>query len=125
MLAVSGLDALAPPHHRPDARHELPRSKWLDHVVIGAHLETQDLIALFHASRDHDDGDGTRLAVLLEASAYLPAIELGHHAVEQDHLGSGFPGPLERVRAVGHEGDLVAFLGEVVAKERRDILLVL
>ena len=64
-------------------------------------------------------------AILLEAAADLPAIELGHHDVEEDHVGLAVPGVADGIGAVAQDGDLVAFLVEIEADQLGDVLLVL
>ena len=94
-------------------------------VVVGAHLEAEDLVPLFHAAGDHDDGNAARLRILLEPPADLPAVELRHHDVEKDDFRLALARPLEGVGAIPDQGHVVAFLGQVVADQLGHILLVL
>src|SRR5207237_4318951 len=114
----------APAGDGADARDELAWRERLGHVIVGAHLEAEDLVALLDAAGDHDHGDVLGLDVLLEAATYLPAVELGDHDVEQHQVGMNLTRLLERVRSGGRDHDVVAFLGEVVANEVRDVPLV-
>ena len=111
--------------HRPHARDQLARRERLGDVVVGAQLEAEHLVALVHTPRHHDHGDAAGLGVLLEAAADLPAVELGHHDVEEDHVGLAVPGVAHGIGAVAQDGDVVAFLVEVEADQLRDVLLVL
>ena len=63
--------------------------------------------------------------VLLEPAAHLPAVELGHHDVQQDQVGPGLPGLAQGVGAVADQDDLVAFLDQVVADQLGHVALVL
>src|SRR5206468_2725565 len=73
----------------------------------------------------HDHGDVLRLDVLLEAATDFPAVELGHHDVEQDQIGVDLARLLERVGAGGRDDDVVALFREVVADQVGDVPFVL
>src|SRR5215470_5833289 len=124
-LAADGFGALAATDYRADTRDQLTRRKRLGHVVVCAHLEAEDLVALVDSPGHHDDGNTARIRLLLQAAAHFPTVQLGHHDVEEDQLGLALPSPLEGVGAVAREQDFVAFLRQVIAEELRHVLLVL
>ena len=71
---------------RPDARHEFAQLVGLGHVVVGAHLQTQDLVHLVALDGEHED----RLA---EAQAAHLAAEVEAGAVREtdiEHDQAGF-----------------------------------
>src|SRR6185436_19461062 len=110
---------------RPDPGHQLAGGEGLGDVVVGTHLEAEDLVAFLDPAGDHDHGDGARVGILLEPATHLPAVDLGNHDVEQDHVGLDFPRLLDGVApATGHH-DVVALTREVVADELGDVALVL
>ena len=125
LLPVRGIAPLAPPGHRADPRDQLARREGLGDVVVGAHLEAEDLVPLFHAAGDHDHGNAAGLGILLEPPTDLPAVELRHHDVEQDDVGLVLARALEGVGAIPDQDHVVAFLGQVVADELGHVLLVL
>ena len=109
----------------PDARDQLPGRKRLGHVVVGAQREPQDLVAFLDPARHHDHGDRGELRVLLEPAAHFPSVELGHHDIEEDHVGAGVAGETERVGAVAGDHDVVALFGQLISHQLRNVLLVL
>src|ERR671916_377620 len=68
-----------PAHDRPDARHQLPHSERLGHVIVSPELESDDPVYLVVAGREHDDG---HVALGADPPYYLRAVELGEHDVE-------------------------------------------
>src|SRR5260221_1115256 len=48
------------PQHRTDARRHLARRERLEHVVVGAHLQSDDAVGLLVAAGAHDDRDVAR-----------------------------------------------------------------
>src|SRR5262245_33388001 len=83
-LAADGFGAFAPTDDRADTRDQLTRGKRLGHVVVCAHLEAEDLVALVDSPGHHDDGNAACIRLLLQAAAHFPAVQLGHHDVEED-----------------------------------------
>src|SRR4029450_8443864 len=97
--------------------------KRLGDVVVGAQLEAEHLVALVHAAGHHDDGDAPGVRILLEPAADLPAVEPGHHDVEEDDGGLAVPGVANGISAAGQDGDLVPFLVEVEPDQLGDVRL--
>src|SRR5207244_2501929 len=108
-------DGLPLPHGCPDPRDQLPRRERLRHAVVGAELESENLVPFLDPPRDHDHGDSGEVRVLLEAPADLPAVQLGHHDVEQYHVRTHLAREPQSVGAVRRRDDIVTLLGEAVA----------
>jgi hypothetical protein len=115
----------APAGDRPHPGHQLPGREGLGDVVVGAHLEAEDLVALLGAPGHHDDRDAARLGVLLQPAADFPAVEVGHHDVQQDEVGPGLAGLLDGIGAATGHQDVVPFLVEVIADQLGDVPFVL
>src|SRR5947209_9803247 len=69
------------PQYRLDTRHQLPGHERLGHVIVGADLQTDDLILIALARRQHDYGDITHPADL---ATDLPAVDVRQHDVQND-----------------------------------------
>ena len=74
---------VAPREHRRDPRHQLLGAEGLDHVVVYAQLEAEELVVLLAPGGEHDDGDVLALADLLAGRI---AVELGHHDVHDNEV---------------------------------------
>jgi hypothetical protein len=55
----------------------------------------------------------------------VPAVEVGHHDVEQDDVGAAFARLLDGVGTAGGHQDVVALFAEVVADQLGDVPFVL
>ncbi len=113
---------LAAAQHRPDAGHQLAVAERLGDVVVGAELQTDDLVDLGVPGGDHDDRHGAALA---QATADLGAGQAGHHQVEQDDVGAVALELGQPLLAVGSQEDLEPLLGEHEAQGVPIALLVL
>ena len=80
-LERRGRVAAAAAQDGADARDHLGRAERLDHVVVGAQLETDDAVGLRAARGEHDDRHG-RLAPQLAAD--LAPVAVRQRDVEQD-----------------------------------------
>ena len=72
----------------PDAGNELAMPKRLDHVVVGAYLESTDLVVLAVPTREHDDGH--RLAPTAQLRYELEPVPGLQIEVDDGHR-RGFP----------------------------------
>ena len=89
----------------------------LGHVVIGPHLEADDLVHLLVPGGQHEHG---RLgAVAAQASERLEAVDAGHAHVEDDEVGGQLVGKGEGLLAAACDGDLIALLLEGVLDAAR------
>ena len=109
---------LRSPQHRTDTRDELSEAERLGHVIIGAGLETTDLVDLLIACGEHDDGrsDAARAHVAADVEAVLA----GQHHVEHDQLGRRPKNRCDAGRPVGGEFDLEAFEQQLVVQREAD-----
>ena len=110
------------PQQRAHARHQLGGAERLGHVVVGADLEPQQLVALAGAGGDDQD---RRVAVLADAARDLQAVHAGQPQVQhhQSRLQAREVG--EGVAAVGRAMALEARGLEVLHHDVRDALVVL
>ena len=69
---------------RPNPREQLAEPERLDEIVVGAHLEPDDLVDLLALGGDHDDRDARAGA---ELPAHRQAVHVGQAEVEQDEVG--------------------------------------
>src|SRR5919198_1305326 len=69
---------------------------------------------------EEDDRDPARLLVEEELLGDAPAVEPGHHHVEEDHVGLLRPGLLEAARAIGSLEDVHALGLEVDPAQKPD-----
>ena len=83
-LIIPGVQS-ATPEERPDARHELPRRERLDDVIVGANVESHDLIGVARPRGEHQDW---YVASGADPMRDLEAIETGKHDVEDHEIGS-------------------------------------
>ena len=98
LVALAALDAVEQVAHE---RRELDRVERLRHVVDAADVEPARTIAQLGPRGQEDDRDPVRALVVEQLLGDLPAVEAGHHHVEQDHVGTGARGPFEPARPVG------------------------
>ena len=126
VLELLGLGAPAlgrrPAEDALHARDELTRVERLRHVVVGADLESDDLVDVLVTRREHEDRDVRGLA---NPPAELDAVAVRQVEVEDDERGS-LPGERDQrgLRARGGL-DRVAGVAQVRGDERRDRRLVL
>ena len=107
---------------RADARNELARIERLRQVVVGADLESDDLVDVLVARGQHQD---RHVGVLADALADLDPVDVGKHQVEHDQRRILGRGQCERLRAVRGRLDDVARVLQVERNERGDRALVL
>ena len=76
--------ALLPPEQSSDPRQQLRHVNRLDHVVVRAHFQAVDLIALLAQSRHHDERHFLGIGILAEGPADLKPAGVRQYEVE-DH----------------------------------------
>ncbi len=101
-----------------DARDELARGERLGQVVVGAHLEPEQLVELVVARGQHHDRDR---GVATELAGDLETVEAGQAEVEDDEIGVLAPRGLDGARAIGCRQHGEARVLEVVARELDDL----
>src|SRR5882672_7243141 len=115
--------ALQAPEDRADAGHELAHGEGLRDVVVGAHLEPADLVALLRARRQHDDGH--ERAAGPDLLAHGEAVHVGQHEVEEHEIGAALARELDAVAAQPRRDDVEALELERVAQPAHEVRLVL
>jgi hypothetical protein len=101
--------------------HELAWAEWLDDVVVGAELETDDPVRLVALGGQHDDRGRTRGADL---PADVQPVDAGQHEVEDDQV-RGLGGQYgQRSRPVGGHLDAIALPLQIVLDDLADGRLV-
>ncbi len=94
------LACLGAAQHGAHAGHDLGRIEWLDHVVVGAQAQGQQLVHIIGQGRDHDHG---RLAVIADGAQHVDAVHAGKVDVQQHQVGPQQAEQLQRLLAVrGH-----------------------
>jgi hypothetical protein len=111
----SGSRTRSPTFRRPEPGQQLLHGERLDHVVVGAGVETGDPFADRSARGEEDDGHVD--AVAAQRPAHLDAVHPGQHHIQQDRVQA-------RVTSRGQSGGAVVTalggvpgLGEVADDE--------
>ena len=121
-LAFARARGAAAAQHGLDPCDDLLGIEGLYHVVIGAQLQPQNLIEGFALGGEHDDG---AVAFLADLAADLPAVQLGHHDIQEDEGGLfAFEFGNGLLAVVGHY-HLEALFFEVEAQQLADIQVVI
>src|ERR687887_3278 len=126
-LLVPELLALAALHAGEDVldeRGQLERVERLRDVVDAADVEAAGAVAELGPRGEEDDRNPARLLVEEELLGDAPAVEPGHHHVEEDHVRLLGPGLLEAGGTVGGLEDVHALGLEVDPAQKRDRRLV-
>src|SRR6186713_440738 len=76
---------LLPPQHGADARQQLPQAEWLDDVVVGAELETDDAVDFIGPVPGRDD-DGY-IGLCTDLPEHIEAVVLAESQIENDQAG--------------------------------------
>src|SRR3569833_3497171 len=97
LVAFALLDPIEQLAHQ---RRQLERIERLRHVVDAADVEPAGTIAELRTRRQEDDRYVVRAVVLEQGLRNPPAVEAGHHPVEQDDVGPLRTGAVEAARAV-------------------------
>jgi hypothetical protein len=128
VVAASQASATAP--HAPSiitstastaARHELLRAERLGHVIVRAELQTDQLVTLVHAGRQHDDW---YVRLLAQRPHDVESVHLRQSQVEDDQVGTLRPGDGQRVGAVAGGRQAKSGALEIVSRDLRDPRLI-
>ena len=103
-----------------DERGQLERVERLRDVVNAADVEAAGAVAELGPRGEEDDRDAARRPVEEELLGDAPAVEPGHHHVEEDHVRPLRPRLVEAARAVGRLEDVHALGLEVDPAEEPD-----
>src|SRR6476659_2589139 len=112
---------LAPEDRRRTARRQLVRMEGLGDVVVGPEIEALGLVGGRPLRGQQDHRHGTALAQLAHD---LDAVEVGHHDVEEDDVGTDLLRLLERILTTARGDDTEPFLGERDRDELGDSRLI-
>ena len=119
-LGLGGSGAAA--QHRLDAGHDLFCIEGLDHIIVGAQFKAQHLIEGLALGRQHHDGGVAQLA---DTAADFQTVHLGHHHIQQHHVGLDLIELVQPLFAVVGDGDLIALLGQIEPQQLADIHVVI
>src|SRR5438105_12881002 len=107
-----------PPQQGLHAREQLAEAERLAQVVVGAELQTEDLVALHPLGRQHQDGSGR--ALLSHLLEQLVAVEARKHDVEHDQVDVQLERHAQAGLAVLGDAHLVAVPAQVEAEPEGD-----
>jgi hypothetical protein len=110
------------PQDSLDPGEQLARGVRLGHVVVGADLQSDDLVDLTVLGREHDDRHGGLQA---QRAADIDAGQPREHQVEQDEVGAMVVELGERVGPGLGDPDVIPLLAEEVGERVREGGLVL
>ena len=96
----------------PYARGQLDLVHRLAQEVVGPGFERLDAILHRLKRGDHHDRNSLGAFVSLETSRHLESVELGHHHIEQDHIGRDGANGIEGLFAVNGRTHCVAQWGK-------------
>ena len=98
-------------HQRADAHQQLARAERLHQVVVGAPAETFDARFFAGARREENHRNRAQLRIRAQLADEPEPVEVRHHHVGDDEIGSARARGLERGLAVGDDLHVVV-LGE-------------
>ena len=118
MVGILGLEA---PQHRLDALHHQALRERLGDVVVGAHLEAEQLVDLLVLGGEEDH---RHVGLLAQAAQQLHAVHARHLDVEDRQVGGLLAQRLEGGGAVAIGAHLVALRLQRHAERGEDVALV-
>ena len=95
---------------RADAGEQHPELEWLDDIIVGAGIESEDRIRVAVRGGQHDDRR-PHIGPAKE-TAYVPPVHIGEADIEQDQVEMARLGRFQRLRA-GADRNGVEFLMEL------------
>lgn len=107
--------SFAAPQDRFDACNEFARVEWLGQVIIRAEFEAQDLVNIFIAGGEHQNG--CRILRSAQAPADFKAIQFWEHEVQHDQRGMLTRNRVERGFSIVDGLDTKSFAFEVQARQ--------
>ena len=112
---------MAAAQHRLDAGHHFLGVEGLDHVIIGTQFKAQHLVDGLALGGQHHHRGVARFA---DAAADFQTVHLGHHHVQQHHIGLDLIEFFQSLFAVVGGGDLIALLDQVEPQQFADVGIV-
>ena len=110
-----------PPELRFHPRQHLHGVEWFCNVIVGAHVQAQDLIRVLGLRREQDDWNVGMLAQLRER---FDTVHSRHHHVQQHKVDIFLRGHRQRARAVIGLEHLVVPGREIDFQRRHDVAVV-
>ena len=107
----------APVHRRARPRNDHLFVEWLGDVVVRTGRQAFGHIAVAAESRHEQHLNGLDSLVLPDAPEDIVPVHLGHHDVQQDHVGALLPRQTNGVRAVVGRQQLVSLAGQIVRQQ--------
>ena len=95
-------DGSGPLQHRADPRYQLLHRERLDHVVVGARVESAQLVAFLALRGQHDERDLPGGVAAAKPARELQAAHSRQHPVEQDEIGRKLLDLAVRVHGIRH-----------------------
>jgi hypothetical protein len=117
--------SLLPPQQGLDAMDQRLELERLGDVIVGSHVEADDLVDLFAARGEHQDADAVRAGIAAQLAADLQPIDDRQHQVEDDQVGHQRAGAPQPFASVGRGMNLKALFRQVVTQDFDDRTLVL
>src|SRR5262249_48941954 len=82
--------------NRFDSKDELTRAEGLHHVVVSAQFEADHAIDFLAPGGEHHDRDIRRCVVRPQCAAYLDAVDIWQHQIENYQIGGLLLNDLQR-----------------------------
>src|ERR1035437_1261279 len=126
LLAAQEIDpvALDPREQVGDQRRQLERVEGLGDVLDATDIQPTSTVAHLGPSGQEDDRYLLGGLARGESLRHVPAVETGHHHVEQNHVGQLGPGQLDPLLTVEGLDDLHPFGLEIDTAKQPDRLFV-
>gem|GEM_PF-5868554 len=97
-----------------NAREQYARVHRLAHVIIGAHVQTLDLVAVVGACGEHEDRP---VIVITDLAADAQAVFARQHEVENHQIRLFIDNPLRRPSAITFQTDLQPIVFKIIASQ--------
>lgn len=110
------------PQQGAQAGEQDGRLDGLDHVVVGAGFEAEDVVEVAFLGGEHED---RRIGDAADFAAHVQAALAGEHEVEHHRLGAEFDEGVQGGVATVHLAYLEAVFGEVEGHQAGELLIVL
>ena len=113
---------LVAPENSLHPGHQLLGVKGLDHIVVGAQLQSQNLVKNLSLGGEHDNG---YLGGGAQLPAHLVAVHAGKHQVKENEVWLKDREHLQGLLAVAYNLRLIALLGQIQGDKLRNIFVVI
>src|SRR5262245_42530209 len=108
-----------------DSRHQLSHAKRFCNIIVGPHVQSQDLVCFIRTRGEHHDRNlrGCRLGS--QTPAYLESVHAGEIEIQQDQAGRTIQNDIQRLFASDSDSHAEPFTLQVEAYRVRNIFVVL